>query len=194
MPTEGINPWTGNALFPAFPSIKSTPSVFDTDDTKAYSMPLLSQTPAGDILLSWTEKEEQGMTSFCLAFSKDKGKTFSEKKVIYTGSGVGNSRLFRAKVLAKKDGGLIAVFSNRADAPSGNQQGGGREGLNFQSIKNFFIPLPTIAEQKKICDFIAQTTNRFSTAISLKEQEIEKLKEYKATLINSAVTGKIKVS
>ncbi|MEY4141284.1 MAG: hypothetical protein RL110_655, partial [Bacteroidota bacterium] len=30
-------------------------------------------------------------------------------------------------------------------------------------------------------------------AINAKEKEIEKLKEYKATLINSAVTGKIKV-
>jgi len=28
---------------------------------------------------------------------------------------------------------------------------------------------------------------------SLKEQEIEKLKEYKASLINSAVTGKVKL-
>ncbi len=75
-----------------------------------------------------------------------------------------------------------------------NQQGGGREGLNFQSIKNFFLPLPPIVEQKIICDYIVQTTKRFATAISLKEQEIEKLKEYKGTLINSAVTGKIKVS
>jgi type I restriction enzyme S subunit len=74
-----------------------------------------------------------------------------------------------------------------------NQQGGGREGLNFQSIKNFFLPLPSIMEQKLICDFIEQTTTKIATAISLKEQEIEKLKEYKATLINSAVTGKIKV-
>jgi type I restriction enzyme, S subunit len=31
-------------------------------------------------------------------------------------------------------------------------------------------------------------------SISLQEKQIEKLKEYKATLIDSAVTGKIKVS
>jgi len=35
--------------------------------------------------------------------------------------------------------------------------------------------------------------DKIATAISLKEQEIEKLKEYKSVLINSAVTGKIKV-
>ncbi len=126
---EGINQWTGNALFPNFQTVKTTPSVFATEDTKTYSMPLLTQTPKGEILLSWTEKDEQGKTSFCLAFSKDKGKTFSEKKVIYSGTGVGNSRLMRAKVLVKKDGSLVAVFSNRAEAPAetaGNQQGGGR--------------------------------------------------------------------
>lgn len=32
-----------------------------------------------------------------------------------------------------------------------------------------------------------------NAAVTLLEQQISKLKEYKATLINSAVTGKIKV-
>jgi len=74
-----------------------------------------------------------------------------------------------------------------------NQQGGGREGLNFQSIKNFFIPLPVKAEQVEISNYIDTVASRFAIVISLKEKEIEKLKEYKATLIDSAVTGKIKV-
>ncbi|MFV8356849.1 restriction endonuclease subunit S [Flavobacterium sp. XS1P32] len=75
-----------------------------------------------------------------------------------------------------------------------NQQGGGREGLNFQSIKNFSLPLPTISEQKSICDFIDVSTNKFARAISLKEQEIDKLKEYKMSLIDGVVTGKVKVN
>lgn len=115
--TGGINQWTGVTNFATFKSVKTAPSVFEADDTKNYAMPLLSQTPKGEILLSWTEKDEQGLTSFCLAFSMDKGKTFSEKKVIYSGNGIGNSRLMRAKVLAKKDGSLVAVFTNRTDAP-----------------------------------------------------------------------------
>jgi len=73
------------------------------------------------------------------------------------------------------------------------QQGGGREGLNFQAIKNFLIPLPPKSEQTEISEYIETTTTKFLNAITLKEKEIEKLKEYKATLINSAVTGKIKV-
>ncbi len=85
------------------------------DTTKAYTMPLLAQTPKGEVMLSWTEKDAQGMSSFCLAFSKDKGKTFGEKKTIYSGTGINNSRMMRAKVLAKKDGSLVAVFSNRGE-------------------------------------------------------------------------------
>jgi len=83
------------------------------DSTKAYSMPLLAQTPKGEVMLSWTEKDAQGIASLCLAFSKDKGKTFSDKKVIFAGAGIANSRMMRAKVLTKKDGSLVAVFSNR---------------------------------------------------------------------------------
>ncbi|MDZ7880564.1 MAG: sialidase family protein [Saprospiraceae bacterium] len=119
----GITTWANTAPFAPLKSVKMTPSrlgvnaAFGLDTTTSYSMPLLSQTPQGEILLSWTEKDAQGITAFCLSFSTDNGKTFSEKKVIYAGTGVSNSRLFRAKVLAKKDGSLVAVFANRADAP-----------------------------------------------------------------------------
>ena len=93
------------------------------DSTKAYSMPLLAQTPKGEVMLSWTEKDAKGMTLFCLAFSKDKGKTFADKKIIFSGNGIANSRMMRAKVLAKKDGSLIAVFL-KSDAPQGGRGGG----------------------------------------------------------------------
>ena len=68
-----------------------------------------------------------------------------------------------------------------------------RVGLGNSDLKNGYFLLPTEDEQIKISDFIEVGTTKIATAISLKEQEIEKLKEYKATLINSAVTGKIKV-
>jgi BNR repeat-like domain len=114
-------------IIPTFKVASTTSLTFETDSTKAYSMPLLAQTPKGEILLSWTERNEEGKTDFCLAFSKDKGKTFSTKQIIYSGWGINNSRLMRAKVLAKKDGSLVAVFSNRANAPAVKpQQGGGR--------------------------------------------------------------------
>lgn len=85
------------------------------DITKAYSMPFLAKTPQGDILLTWMEKDDAGKSAFCLAFSKDNGKTFEDKKIIYSGMGVSSSRLMRAKLLTKKDGSLVAVFSNRPE-------------------------------------------------------------------------------
>lgn len=116
----------GAAVLPGYPSVRSTASAFETDSTKAYSMPLLGRTPKGEVLLSWTEKDTEGNTAFCLAFSGDNGQTFSGKKVIYAGPGVGNSRLMRARVLVKKDGSLVAIFANRTGG--GNQQGGGNGG------------------------------------------------------------------
>jgi type I restriction enzyme S subunit len=55
------------------------------------------------------------------------------------------------------------------------------------------IPVPPINEQKEILSLINSSEAKIANAISLKEHEIEKLKEYKTCLINEAVTGKIKV-
>ncbi len=73
-------------------------------------------------------------------------------------------------------------------------QSAAQPGIAVNVIKNIQFPYPSIDEQKHISDYIKSILEKTSTAISLKEKEIEKLKEYKATLINSAVTGKINVS
>ncbi|WZL89793.1 restriction endonuclease subunit S [Salinimicrobium sp. 3283s] len=74
------------------------------------------------------------------------------------------------------------------------QQGGGREGLNFQALKNFDIPYPPKNEQRKILNFLEDQVKKIDQTILLQQQQIEKLKEYKSSLIDAAVTGKIKVS
>jgi type I restriction enzyme S subunit len=55
------------------------------------------------------------------------------------------------------------------------------------------VPVPPKYEQTLILERIETGTHKIDIAIGCKQAEIEKLKEYKATLINSAVTGKIKV-
>lgn len=67
-------------------------------------------------------------------------------------------------------------------------------GVYLGTIKDSNVPLPCLLEQNEILSYLNNVTNKFKVAIASKEKEIEKLKEYKATLINSAVTGKIKVS
>jgi len=69
----------------------------------------------------------------------------------------------------------------------------GRWRFPSENFNNFCFPIPSLIEQEKIVDFVNSSESKISNYVSLKEQEIEKLKEYKATLINSAVTGKIKV-
>ena len=65
--------------------------------------------------------------------------------------------------------------------------------LYTSDLFDIFVPIPPIDEQAKILKHIKIYNSKIDTAITLKQQEIAKLQEYKATLINSAVTGKIKV-
>jgi type I restriction enzyme S subunit len=65
--------------------------------------------------------------------------------------------------------------------------------LNTETIGSIYMPIPPDDEQSSIVNHVENTCQKLNKTISLKQQEIEKLKEYKATLINAAVTGKIKV-
>lgn len=64
---------------------------------------------------------------------------------------------------------------------------------NSDFIGNQLIPIPPKNEQTEIAEFIETATTKIATTISLKEQEIEKLKEYKMSLIDGVVTGKVRV-
>lgn len=55
------------------------------------------------------------------------------------------------------------------------------------------FPLPPIEEQTKLASAIDTQSDKVSNAILIKESQISALKEYKTSLINAAVTGKIKV-
>ncbi len=67
--------------------------------------------------------------------------------------------------------------------------------LTAEALNNLKIAFPpTYQERKEIQDFIIQQTAKIDHAIQLKQQQIDKLKEYKAVLINDVVTGKVKVA
>ncbi|MDD2674778.1 MAG: restriction endonuclease subunit S [Flavobacterium sp.] len=65
--------------------------------------------------------------------------------------------------------------------------------FNVNNLKTIYISIPSLTEQAEIAQFIETATTKIATAISLKEQEIDKLKEYKMSLIDGVVTGKVKV-
>jgi type I restriction enzyme S subunit len=68
-----------------------------------------------------------------------------------------------------------------------------RASLSQELLKALPVLLPPLKEQLAIYNHIQTQSTKIDKAITIQEQMIEKLKEYKATLINSAVTGKIKV-
>ncbi|MCH7334664.1 restriction endonuclease subunit S [Acinetobacter modestus] len=69
-----------------------------------------------------------------------------------------------------------------------------RKRLYWDGFKQLSTLVPPISEQLKIIEFIKALNNQIETVVSVKTQQIQKLKEYKTTLINDAVTGKIKVA
>ena len=67
-------------------------------------------------------------------------------------------------------------------------------GISQESIGNFPIALPSLYEQIQIASFLDQKMLELEKGKDLLLTQIAKLKEYKTTLINDAVTGKIKVA
>ena len=74
--------------------------------------------------------------------------------------------------------------------------GTGSTALGIKASKLGILKLiaPNLDEQGKIVEFLKLEEKKFNSAFELVQQQIEKLKEYKTTLINDAVTGKIKVA
>lgn len=66
--------------------------------------------------------------------------------------------------------------------------------LYTSELFDISVPIAPESEQLEILKFIESQSKIFENAIAIQQDQIEKLKEYKTTLINSAVTGKIKVA
>jgi type I restriction enzyme, S subunit len=66
-------------------------------------------------------------------------------------------------------------------------------GLAVERIKNLAIPVPSTEEQAGIVDFIESRTTKIEQTISEIQIQIQKLKEYKTSVISEAVTGKVDV-
>lgn len=72
-------------------------------------------------------------------------------------------------------------------------------GINYPAIKasdlvGFIICQPNFAEQQQIADYLDKKCADIDSLISIKQQKIEKLQEYKKSLIYEYVTGKKEVA
>jgi len=69
-----------------------------------------------------------------------------------------------------------------------------RKRLYWDDFKNLATLVPPHGEQVEIVEYVAGASRMIDDGIAIKESQIAALKEYKNTLINAAVTGKIKVA
>ena len=74
-----------------------------------------------------------------------------------------------------------------------NLTGGNREGLTIEGIRNFRITIPPIQEQQEIVEYLDKHTKEIDDLVSMEQNKIELLKEYRQSLISEVITGKIKV-
>jgi len=88
----------------------------------------------------------------------------------------------------------LVIVSNVGQLQVYNSQNGtSREGLNFEQLGNFIIPLPSIDEQAEVTRKTTELINGIYSSINKAEKQIELLQEYRTTLISETVTGKIDV-
>ena len=67
------------------------------------------------------------------------------------------------------------------------------QNIGANKYSNMEIPIPTIAEQESIVEHLKTKCSQIDQLISLKESKIEKLQQYKRSLIYEYVTGKKEV-
>ena len=70
----------------------------------------------------------------------------------------------------------------------------GQWDLSKSRMKEISFYIPPKDEQLQIVEYIETQTTKIDNAIELQQNYIAKLKEYKATLIDSVVTGKVRVA
>ncbi|NDX19258.1 restriction endonuclease subunit S [Acinetobacter baumannii] len=101
-------------------------------------------------------------------------------------------RCNKNKVLPKF---LLAVFnsSHFYDALVLNWSYGTQQNIGMGVLSNIEIPCPPLKEQAEIIQHLDSQNTKFDKLISTQSQLIEKLKEYRSSIISHAVTGKIDV-
>ena len=65
--------------------------------------------------------------------------------------------------------------------------------LNIEIVKEEFIPIAKLNEQKQIADYLDRKCEKIDFTINKKQKLIDKLTEYKKSLIYEVVTGKKEV-
>ena len=67
------------------------------------------------------------------------------------------------------------------------------QNIGANKYSNMEIPIPSIESQTAIVEYLADTCSKIDRLIAIKQSKIEKLEQYKRSLIYEYVTGKKEV-
>ena len=82
------------------------------------------------------------------------------------------------------------AFTDRVTAASA---GTAYPAIAESRLGSFHVPLPPVAEQATIVEYLDKATTRISPAIAYAHRQIEQLEEYRTHLIADVATGKLDV-
>lgn len=117
------------------------------------------------------------------AFLSDFNGICSTELLVYRTNGQMSNGFFLKVLLSN---GFIRIID-------GSTYGSKMPRANADFIGSQMIPVPPLEEQRRINDSIEALSTQVKKIIQWKDVEIAKLKEFKASLVNEAVTGKIKL-
>ena len=69
-----------------------------------------------------------------------------------------------------------------------HKTGGAQSGINVDDCKNIIVPFISLSDQQKIADYLDEKCGEIDSLISLQEQMIAQLTDYKQSVITEAVT------
>lgn len=123
-----------------------------------------------------------GMDAFAGAIgcSDSRGKT---TPVVHVCSTIGNNRYFMYYLRAMAYGNILMDLSNGVRIRSSDYR-------NFDRLGIFGIVIPPRKEQDEIANYLDKKCAQIEQLISVKQAKIEKLEQYKRSLIYEYVTGK----
>lgn len=126
-----------------------------------------------------------GMDAFAgaIGFSDSRGKT---TPVVHVCNTVGNNRYFMYYLRAMAYGNILMDLSNGVRIRSSDYR-------NFDRLGVFGIAIPPRDEQDEIAEYLDRKCAQIEQLIAIKQAKIEKLEQYKRSLIYEYVTGKREV-
>ncbi|MBD2126682.1 restriction endonuclease subunit S [Microcoleus sp. ZQ-A2] len=89
---------------------------------------------------------------------------------------------------------LMTSHYGKAYFTSTSQQTTNLATTNRTKLSNFPMPLPDVAEQKNIIDYISKKNQQLLLVIEKLTQQIDTLQKYRSALVSAAITGKIDMS